>query len=554
MLFVKFNKLIRNKFVWTIFSGIIIVSFVAIYTPNQGNTRVRIDAGSINGVSVTGNEINAARWEIKTFRNSRQETTEVELREQTWRRLTALRFAKDLGLTVSKPELRKSITTLFTDETGRFNLSSYTNTAVYVTGRRNSEQAQAEFGAALAHDGLVRKVQQGLATSAWLPPSEARELARMRSDRFTIVYADVSTNDLPEPVVVTKTDVADFFEANIDDYEVAETRNIAYVFYDKEQYRSPTLPNYEAVEDYYTRNIDNYSRYDQNDQEVVSPLTNVYEEVETDLLDDQALDNAVRWASRFYELMIADYDGNSMPFNKAAEQKGVTVQTTGFFTESGSIDDADLPYEFNTAAFALTPSSVDKSFSDPLKTDKGIYVLSVLDIKEPYLPKLDSVEEDVRTDAERKIRSEKLEAHANTLIATLKKALKAGTAATNAFSEAKLETQSPDPFLLISPPQEFQYLPGFYRAVAQRQTGEFTDSIPTILGEQRIVYVQERRTSAAGPSPEALREVSEQQISSLGYMIFDSWQDYIKKAWDRKDNNPIVEKSEEVDEDVEKTS
>ena len=115
MLITQFNKLIRNKFVWTVFAVIIAFFFVGASVSSRGCSADAGDRrgmeGKLFGENVTSREFAMARYFEMGLRYDSALTPEqsAALRERTWARLAALRLAEQMGLGATEDEVMQAL-------------------------------------------------------------------------------------------------------------------------------------------------------------------------------------------------------------------------------------------------------------------------------------------------------------------------------------------------------------------------------------------------------------------------------------------------------------
>ena len=118
MLISKFNKLIRNRILWSIFAFVVIVSFVGFFSNTGGclGDTGRQQAGRLGSTSFTDRNFRDARFQtslgLRLMVGRNLDSTSAIEREvdiQAWKRLSSLKIAEDLGLRTRDDEVVRAI-------------------------------------------------------------------------------------------------------------------------------------------------------------------------------------------------------------------------------------------------------------------------------------------------------------------------------------------------------------------------------------------------------------------------------------------------------------
>lgn len=150
---------------------------------------------------------------------------------------------------------------------------------------------------------------------------------------------------------------------------------------------------------------------------------------------EQAKELTVKRAEEAYQKLRETED-----LQQIANNAGVEMQVSQFFARGEPIDDKTMAIpQLQETAFSL---SADEKFSEPLETSLGHYLVEFLEVKEPYIPQLQDIAENV-TDA---VRQEKAEELARAEAQKLEEELKNGTTWEELIEQYSLETFSPQPF------------------------------------------------------------------------------------------------------------
>ena len=127
-------------------------------------------------------------------------------------------------------------------------------------------------------------------------------------------------------------------------------------------------------------------------------------------------------------------------FQEVAKRRSREIKVSDFFAQGEPIDSntSALP-QLQEAAFTLNS---EQKFSQPIETPAGYYLLEFQELKEPYVPELTEVHDEV-SDA---LRQEKAEELAKAEIEKIHQALTDGTSWDTLAEQESVETITPRPF------------------------------------------------------------------------------------------------------------
>jgi peptidyl-prolyl cis-trans isomerase D len=149
----------------------------------------------------------------------------------------------------------------------------------------------------------------------------------------------------------------------------------------------------------------------------------------------QAQTLAADRAEAGYELLLDRDD-----LTQVADEIGLDVQTSQFFGRGEPIDDdIGVVRQVQEIAFTLTP---EEKFSQPIETPQGYFLVEWLDLKEPYIPELNEIRDDVAAAVRQEQARERAKAEAQKIAA----ALQDGTSWEDVLEQYPVEEITPDPF------------------------------------------------------------------------------------------------------------
>lgn len=546
MLITKFNKMIRNRIVWWIIGGIVIVTFVGWFSP-RGGCEVAPEAGSagtLDGEPVSDAELRQARF--NTFLGLCLMTGRVinitpeldkELREQAWKRVAALRAARRLNITATPEEV---LNLLQQDPqfqaNGAFNKQRYQSFCQNVLGSLGASMPQFEHQ--LAENIILQKLQMATSAAAWIAPAELARMAARYADGFTVEYVTLSTNAVTEKEIsVSEADIKSFFEANTNLFEVPAKVAVRYLELPVSNYLAKASVEATAVEDYYNTHTDEFTVQGTNGTSSITPFAEVANTISNRLLWEAATQLARDLFTEMAVSLTPDREGNAPTFETLASRHQLTVRTTGLFDEQAEVKDVDAGPAFNKAAFRLRPTP-DEYFSDSIAGDAHVYLLALSTNTDAYIPAFEAVRDEVKPHALRKARHDALERKATALHEFLQKGLAAQQPLKALAKQMALNVSTAVTFNVYAAPEALN-APDILEDLTSRNAGEITDPIPTADGFL-IAHVVERK--AAGP--EELATVQQQAAMSAirrrARLLFGDWENSLVGGNRRKDAQPAA--------------
>ncbi|MCF8061101.1 MAG: SurA N-terminal domain-containing protein, partial [Deltaproteobacteria bacterium] len=163
------------------------------------------------------------------------------------------------------------------------------------------------------------------------------------------------------------------------------------------------------------------------------PLEEVRDEIRENLLGLAAADLAHEKALSLIDQMPYDVD-----LAAYAGEQGVAVEKTPFFSRNDEIPELGGDDRLREVIFSLEPNAV----SDVIEHDGRFYLFQVMEKKEPYLPELGEVAEQVRGDLVLERAREKARSEAENLL----ERLRGGEAWETLVADEGLEPQTSDLF------------------------------------------------------------------------------------------------------------
>lgn len=563
MFITKFNKLIRNKFVWSGFAFIVILSFVAWQTQTGGVSEAEAQnaAGTLDGKPVPAAEMRSAYFNSYLYMSLMMgrplkvtPRIDAALSHMAWRRLIALRGAQEVRLTSSAEEVVAAIQQQpFFQEKGQFSRERY---AAFVQQfLANLRATENQFEDHIRQEILLSKARLMLSQATWVAPFEIEQVYHQLYDTFVVSYVTLTRDELEHTVKVSDTEARAYYEAHTNDFVIPEKMRVKYVTFPFARFLDEGAVEDADLRSYYDEHIEEFTTRGTGD--LLSAQS--FEEVEDTLRDRLAWEAASaaagEQAADFEVALAPDRKGQAPSFETAAGAVGLAVATSAVFTLQTQVPGLGVGLDFNKAAFALRPTS-DDYFSYPVRGSNAFYILAFEDKTDRRVPAYDEVRAAARRAALEQAGSNKLAQTAEAIHQTVADALGRGRTFDQAIRPYHLEVVTTEPFA-IRTGLDVEDTDMFYELMKKilfLNPGELTDVVP-VAGDAVIGYIDARVT--------ADRTLLESMKKDLGQYIrkrredlaFREWQEYLLTAHKFEDTaskkKAVAEEPDETEETTE---
>ncbi|MBU0715810.1 MAG: SurA N-terminal domain-containing protein [Verrucomicrobia bacterium] len=561
MMFIsKFNKLIRNKYIWSGFAFIVILSFVAWQTNTGGisEEETKNAAGKLDGKPVPAAEMRSAYFNSYLYMSLMvgrplKVTPRVEeaLKHMAWRRLIALRGAQEARLSSSPEEVVAAIQQQpFFQEKGQFSRARYV--AFVQQFLANLRATENQFEDHIRQEIIMSKARLMLAQATWVAPLEVEEVYHQLYDTFVVSYVLLTRDDLEHTVKVTDTETRAYFEAHTNDFTIPAKMRVKYVSFPFARFLDEGALDEADLRSYYDEHIEEFTTRGTGD--LLSARS--FEEVEDTLRDQlarEAADVVAGDQAADFEVTLApDRKGQAPSFETVARTVGLAVTTSAVFTLNGSVPGLQVGLDFNKAAFTLRPTP-DDYFSHPVRGSNAYYVLAFDEKIDARVPAYDEVRAEARQAALELAGSNKLAQTAESIHQTVADALQRGKTFAQAIRPYRLEVVTTDPFAVrtgldVEDKDTFFELT---KKILFLNAGELTDVIP-VEGGVMIGRVDSRIMADRTLLASIKNDLSQYIRKRREDLAFREWQEYLLTAHKFEDaaykKTAVKDDSEESDE------
>lgn len=402
MFIIKFNNMVKNKWIWAAFAIVVAVAFGASDMLGAGS-RAREGGGRLG--SLGGKPLDPALWQtvgnLVRYRNLVGGTRETPSARERWKLCAALLRAREAGLSVSDAELARIIRGMgfFRDAEGRFSSENYNRALAAI------EFTPAMFQEALRADVALNQLRFYAARGPWAPPSVVEDRTLGRSDRFTLQAATLTNAFDAASTELEEVEARAFYDAHPDLYRLPERRRVRYVVFPSVSYRDKAAVSDDEVREYYEENESEYTATDTNGVEVLRPLDEVRAGIVDALLPARQRELAATDAGDFADLFFRPgFDGAAPASDFAAEaaKLGRSVSTTDLFSADEPPVSPELADDFAANVFALEAGEeVSDRVSGVIGGDGSseYFVAELLEVSEAHVPDYGEIADRVLADA-----------------------------------------------------------------------------------------------------------------------------------------------------------
>jgi len=562
MMFIsKFNKLIRNKFVWSGFAFIVILSFVAWQTNTGGisEEEAKNAAGTLDGKPVPAVEVRSAYFNSYLYMSLMmgrplKVTPNIDkaLNHMAWRRLIALRGAQEVRLTSSPEEVVAAIQQQpFFQEKGQFSRARY---AAFVQQfLANLRATENQFEDHIRQEIVMSKARLMLAQATWVAPLEIEQVYHQLYDTFVVSYVTLTRDEMAHTAKVSDTEARTYFEAHTNDFVIPEKMRVKYVTFPFARFLDEGAVEEADLRNYYDEHIEEFTTHGTGDLLSAQSFEEVEDALRDRLAREAASAAAGEQATDFEVALAPDRKGQAPSFEAAAQASGLAVATSTVFTLKTQVPGLRVGLDFNKAAFALRPTP-DEYFSYPVRGSNAFYVLAFEEKTDQRVPAFDDVRSAVRQAAMEQAVSNKLAQTAEAIHQTAADALGRGRTFDQAVRPYRLEVVTTDPFA-VRTGLDVENTDAFYeltKKILFLNPGELTDVIP--IADGAVIGYVDARIAADRTMLESIKKDLGQYIRKRREdLAFREWQEYLLAAHKFEDTaskkTAVKDDSEESDEE-----
>lgn len=377
----------NGRWIFGIFTIIIIVSFMGIMTPGQigGCT-----SGSNNAVgTVMGEDV-----DITTIQNVMRNIQLVQIMtfgraldvsvENAMEIHACIKLAEQRGLAVSDDEVAEYIRSSFRfQKDGKFDVASYDKFCADVEKQGFSKD---DIYNAVSTQLLVTKLQQGIIKSIVVTDAEIAAHWQILNTKNTYKYLQLNFMDYINKVKCTDAELQEYFKKNKAKYNIpAKAKAVVAVFESTDPVfvkEAAQGVDEKAMKEFYENNKTLFSQT-VGEKTEITPFDKAKNDVKTKLIEAKAVALAYGKAEKFVSDVITKAEKNSENSREiftqlAGEGKIKLVEVPEFSETDMTVGNINA---FGLAAAAVKNAEYPVPVTDAIRGANGFYVAFAFDYK-----------------------------------------------------------------------------------------------------------------------------------------------------------------------------
>ena len=552
MVIQKFNKLIRNKWLWGAFA-IAISAFFAfdfLIADLGGDSRPETsgDAGLLAGKAVDAKLFAALVEDVRGFGRGRDWQTKTgDVNRQAWESYAALAVAGKAGIEATDAEVSAIIR-----RDPSFQQNGGFSFALYQRALRDNGLTPERFEAFLKRRVTLMRLGQALVSSAeWTSPMELDQAVADMTDTFTVKVANFKQEKKDaDAVTVDDKAVKAWFDKNQKSLELPERLKIRFVKFNAADTNllARMSVTEDEMRDRYDVTVDRYTSTDTNGVETVKKFEEVKGEIEKELRQIAAL-QCLETNLNFRAYAKKAAKGSSR-LDEIAKEDGLKVETSDWFSLEGPYQEGFMKRSYqicpgaknlSEALAELDMESEDLRYA-VISSAKAVWLVEKAEVSPKHLPTFEEAKDAIRP---RVLRDAKADAFKASVEAVAKKGAQAveavkGISTNLTFTVSDLRAGADEPF-----PNAMTVA----RAAMSLKKGEVSEFTLTGTGRALLVVCVDR---VAGDAAKAvvLRDQVRDDLAMLQQrQIPESWRKWnLERMGFETGEISSVENPEEVDE------
>jgi peptidyl-prolyl cis-trans isomerase D len=380
-----FRKHARGWFMIAII-GIIIIVFV-LYFGSAGGGRAATVIATVDKRIIADNEFYKEYEKLQDMARmslgdqlTPEKLKELDLKRKAYDELLNRQIivakAADLKIQVSNEELRNSIMSLPLLQTnGTFDERKYQQILRY--NRISAEDFEALQRAELTAQKIESFVREGVKIS----DQEIYDFYATQNQKINVNFVQVSGNDIKKRILPSPQELENYLKNNGNSFLFPEQVKIKYIFFDGDAF-SPDISDAD-IRDYYSSNKESYRT---KDGKPLS-LSDARNSIVRDLKKTRGLQNAFLEAKKARDVIYQDDNMDAY-----GSKNNLKVLHVDYFSVNKTPQDFASLKNFKDIILDLQSNELSKVLS----SEKGYYLLKIVDKKPAYVPKLNAIENEVR--------------------------------------------------------------------------------------------------------------------------------------------------------------
>ena len=284
--------------------------------------------------------------------------------------------AADLKIQVSDEELSNILMSVPALQTnGVFDERKYQQILRY--NKLSAEDFEALQKSELIANKIETIVREGIKIS----DQEIYDLYALQNQKINVNFVQISGKDIKKEITPTQTELEDYLKRNSNLFRVAEQIKIKYIFFAGDSFPSDISDS--DIRDYYSSYKDKYKTKDGKQLSLDDAKGAIVKE----LKKTRGMQNAYVEAKKAHDIIYQEDK-----FEAYGNKNNLKIHDVEFFPINKPPQEFTSIKNFTAMLLELQKDEISKV----LAAENGYYLLKVIDKKPAYLPKLNTIENEVR--------------------------------------------------------------------------------------------------------------------------------------------------------------
>lgn len=393
MFIIKFNNMIRNKWLWGAFAIIVAGAFIV------GDTRAPVDTSDNQNINISQTELNLISSVVDTIRiiNEAKNPGAVDVsvvgvrncsvERDTWLSLAAVKAAEEMGIDVSDTEATQIVFEMFRDFNGPDDIRQKTG--------RTIEQWAYIIKVQETIRRLKDVVQSQLLT---VSASEVKLGVDTVTDLFTYVPVYFSNTVVASEIEIPETALEAYYKTHKDSYRKPTQISLRQVIFDSSDFlNSSNLVTEAEIESYYDDHFQSdliTIKGENGNPDTYRSIEEVKDQIIKELSKEASKNAAANKAEDFNQKLLAN---PNKTMEELAEVEGYTVVTTALFSakSDNQIVMMNSQDEYLETAFGLLSNDGSEKISTyarhSIDVGQKSYVIAYNSHEPSYVPSFEEV-------------------------------------------------------------------------------------------------------------------------------------------------------------------
>ncbi|MBO7166678.1 MAG: SurA N-terminal domain-containing protein [Kiritimatiellae bacterium] len=541
MVIQKFNRLIRNKWVWGIFAILISVFFAFdfLFYEDRSNDKAMNGVGTLAGEDVDAMAFQNEVQNIRGIGRQRDWETPVhEVNKTAWENLAAAKVAKDYNLASNDSDLQNEIYMScmrwrILGQQGQFDYGRYESFLRDALGVK-----PLEFENYLRRVITASKAMNVVPMSArWVAPLELESAVNDQTDKFSIRIAAYTDKDV-KVKPLDEAALKNYYNENTNSLALPDLVSVRYIKIkadDAARLAKISVSSNEVFDLYDSVSAERYTTDTTN-----GPVTKAVGEVYAELEKELKIINSIEIIKTNILFRAYPVDSDNVVkakddiFKKIAKEEKLEIKTSPLFSVAGGkvvkgfmVSPSSIApgcKDFTEKVAEIDPENVDTRYNIAT-SEKEVYFFEIAKTVKAHIPTFAEAKEIIRPDAVKAAKQKAFKDFVNS-----KRAIAAKLVATGKALDAKAigaDNVSTSMTFTVQSRPSFPDSMDVLKAVARLDKGQVSEFVSTANRHRGLlVYVENREAGDDGKSALIRSGIQSELGSYYGRSLGGKWREW----------------------------